>query len=554
MTVSDLRMNRKGPTERVKCFLVALALLTVSAMTPAHAAELLGVKFDPKVVGTVHVALRDASGVQPEFLVDEQSVQLQEGTRRSFQRWQPLVVMVDTSNVTPERLEKIKANIRSLADARFKAETELETERMAGEPAMVVVADQKGDKLEMVKATDLGTKFKDLLAGWSVEETGGKYVPSTVNAFLDRVFGSGLGKKAQPWGILYSSLCVDPKEQAPDLSGFKGPVRILTWDEGLDKKCTKARDGYLKQLKGDIHVAKLDDAGQAAQVAAALKAPDGKDEIVRYSGIAYHGGPLNLTVKVPGNKPGMFGGGEDALPVEWGFQAKLAIQKKTRTGIYVGLGFFVILLIVFAIWRARTSAVEMSKWEAVGEAEEIIEQALDDDAWNATIFQLTGAMPALQDIQAAAQLGPEDSPASTNSGLAPTGDATGNEGPTGMTVSVPVLDDGTAYDAEVPFEVGVLLNSKPVARKTKKFKKVFSIGRATDNRVVIQKDDTVHRYHVVIRPALQGKEWWLEVAPNATNRTNLNGKDLRAGGRYRLPEKFRLQLGEKTELRARLAK
>jgi len=122
-----------------------------------------------------------------------------------------------------------------------------------------------------------------------------------------------------------------------------------------------------------------------------------------------------------------------------------------------------------------------------------------------------------------------------------------------MTVSMPVLDDGTAYDAERAFEVGVLLNGRPVARKTKKFRKVFSVGRATDNRVVIQRDDTVHRYHVVIRPALHGKEWWLEVSPTASNRTNLNGKDLRPGGRYRLPDRFRLQLGEATEIRGRLA-
>jgi hypothetical protein len=123
---------------------------------------------------------------------------------------------------------------------------------------------------------------------------------------------------------------------------------------------------------------------------------------------------------------------------------------------------------------------------------------------------------------------------------------------TGMTVGIPALDDGTGYDADSPFEIGVLQFGKPVARKTKRFRKVFSIGRATDNRVVIQKDDTVHRYHVVIRPAMQGKEWWLEVSPSASNRTNLNGKDLRSGGRYRLPAKFRLQLGEATEVRGRL--
>ena len=127
-------------------------------------------------------------------------------------------------------------------------------------------------------------------------------------------------------------------------------------------------------------------------------------------------------------------------------------------------------------------------------------------------------------------------------------------GSTGMTVSIPVVDDGTGYDAQTPFEIGVLQGGKPVARKTKMFRKSFSIGRATDNRVVIQKDDTVHRYHIVIRPAVQGKEWWLEVSPTASNRTRLNGKDLRPGGRYRVPGRFRLQLGEATEVRGRLSK
>jgi pSer/pThr/pTyr-binding forkhead associated (FHA) protein len=125
-----------------------------------------------------------------------------------------------------------------------------------------------------------------------------------------------------------------------------------------------------------------------------------------------------------------------------------------------------------------------------------------------------------------------------------------------MTVSMSVMDDDSSsvQEAETPFEIGVLQDGKPVARKTKMFRKSFSVGRATDNRVVIQKDDTVHRYHVVIRPAVEGKEWWLEVSPTASNRTRLNGKDLRPGGRYRVPGRFRLQLGEATEVRGRLSK
>jgi hypothetical protein len=254
------------------------------------------------------------------------------------------------------------------------------------------------------------------------------------------------------------------------------------------------------------------------------------------------------------------------------------------------------LLILGAVFKARTQGMEVARWEAVGEAEDL-STSTDPDAWNATIFQLTGAMPALTELKEAAQLGPvkdeitasapapetlsdepstaeqepirpeveeeeeeeeevdEEAAAASTSATSSADVEAAKDGPasTGMTVAIPALDDGTGYDADSPFEIGVLQFGKPVARKTKRFSKVFSIGRATDNRVVIQKDDTVHRYHVVIRPAVEGKEWWLEVSPTASNRTNLNGKDLRSGGRYRLPEKFRLQLGEATEVRGRLA-
>ena len=262
-----------------------------------------------------------------------------------------------------------------------------------------------------------------------------------------------------------------------------------------------------------------------------------------------------------------------------------------------GFVFLGLLLLIGAVIKARSRGKEVARWEAVGEAEDL-DSSLDPDAWNATIFQLTGAMPVLTDIAEATQLGPgtgesTSRPEATVDAPAPTeaeedgyddgdfddeteddavtdvdqaanaesttpspqqapGPGADPSAPTGMTVGMPVLDDGTGYDADRPFEIGVLQFGRPVARKTKRFRKVFSIGRATDNRVVIQKDDTVHRYHVVVRPAMEGKEWWLEVSPTASNRTNLNGKDLRSGGRYRLPAKFRLQLGEATEVRGRL--
>ena len=64
-----------------------------------------------------------------------------------------------------------------------------------------------------------------------------------------------------------------------------------------------------------------------------------------------------------------------------------------------------VLFIVIAIIKARSGGMEVAKWEAVGEAEALSE-SMDPDAWNATIFQLTGAMPALKEIREAAQLGP----------------------------------------------------------------------------------------------------------------------------------------------------
>ena len=42
------------------------------------------------------------------------------------------------------------------------------------------------------------------------------------------------------------------------------------------------------------------------------------------------------------------------------------------------------------------------------------------------------------------------------------------------------------------FEVGVLLSGKPVARKTKKFRKVFSIGRATDGSLLVAAPQNTH--------------------------------------------------------------
>ena len=350
-----------------------------------------------------------------------------------------------------------------------------------------------------------------------------------------------------------------------------------------------------------------DNPAQAEAIAASLQPrTDVTDEFLTLQGVPYAGGVLDIVVALDGVPPMKRSWTKEELEKvanDWPRQAAIDKSETVIKWSVIGFGLTVLLLILGAVFKARTQGMEVARWEAVGEAEDL-STSMDPDAWNATIFQLTGAMPALTEMKEAAQLGPgkdeptvdkpvpkEPSDEPSTADQSPADDemepalTTGDDGSeeeeeideaaaaastsatpapdlaaadqmppsTGMTVGMPALDDGTGYDAESPFEIGVLQFGKPVARKTKRFRKVFSIGRATDNRVVIQKDDTVHRYHVVIRPAVEGKEWWLEVSPSASNRTNLNGKDLRSGGRYRLPAKFRLQLGEATEVRGRLA-
>lgn len=540
----------------------------------AFAGQVLEVRLSDEVPGGFELGVRDAGGQLPTVTVGETAVPMEASSPTSSLRWQPLVLFVDTANVQPELLERIKTNVENVVKRQFDAGSQL-----------VVVADQAGNKYELKDPESAMKNLKDLMATWTPVEVPPKmkYAPSAAASFLPKALASVVVPRGKPWALVYSSLCVAEDEKAGDFSTFKGPVQLLTWDRDLHKSCVKNRDAWLGQATGDnLNVLKLDDPEQKDAVGKALAGLSIDDQSLTLSGWEYNGGNFNISVAFEGEENPWTGSyTEEVVPQVWMDDASKRRATRSKVIAASGLAVLIALLLGVALVKARTGAAEMAKWEAVGEAEDL-SQNMDPDAWNATIFQLTGAMPVIQEMQAAAQLGPgpktenakstrqqesgelvkaaekakatQIAPAEAKDTAPPISDAAPASGKkTGMTVAMPVLDDGTGYEADRPFEIGVLLNGKPVARKTKKFRKVFSIGRATDNRVVIQKDDTVHRYHVVVRPALQGKEWWLEVSPTATNRTNLNGKDLRAGGRYRLPTRFRLQLGEATEVRGRLA-
>ncbi len=572
------------------------ALVALCVASPAFAAEILEVAPDAETKGIVHIGLRDAGDAVPVIKVDDTEVSVTQQGRSKSVKWQPLFMVVDTTNISEERLDKVKTNIGGLAKREFNNGSRL-----------VVVSDQRGVGVEGTSADSVAGAIKTTLEAYKVipnpDPKGRKPHYSTISQFLGRRLANVPLAKAKPWALVFSSLCVsadDKPEQS--LKGFPGPIRFLVWDAGLPDKCKQNRErwlGELRELRPDIEVYNLDDPAQSDKVNAARQGrTDLDDSILTFSGIPYKGGLIKIDVELPGADPWTNTWKEEALPDEWFRQARMERSAQVRIWAAIGFGILVILVIIGAIVRARRGGMEVAKWEAVGEAEDL-STSMDPDAWNATIFQLTGAMPALKEVREAAQLGPaagaaakpttpdeeatkadekapvleeEPTEAAAAAGEAaapaapmtpegaeetaavPSGAAAEAPPSTGMTVAMPVLDDGTGYEADTPFEIGVLLGGKPVARKTKKFRKVFSIGRATDNRVVIQKDDTVHRYHVVVRPAMKGKEWWLEVSPTSTNRTNLNGKDLRPGGRYRLPARFRLQLGEATEVRGRLSK
>jgi len=563
---------------------VALATLIALCISgPAFSAEVLEVDPDKETKGVLNIGLRDAGEVVPVVTADGAEIVIKVEGRAPTSKWQPLFMIVDTTNISEERLAKVKTNISGLAQREFN-----------GGSRLVVVSDQRGVGAEGTSTDSVAGAIKTTLESYKVipnpDPKGRKPHYSTISSFLGRRLSNVPQAHAAPWAIIFSSLCVSPDDKPEEvIKGFRGPIRFLTWDAGLNENCAPNREAWLEELRKirpDVEVYNLDDPTQSAKVDEARQGrTDVVDSILTVSGVPYGGGLIALTVEVPGVDPWTNTWKEESVPDEWARQARMEQSTRVRIGAAVAFGLMVMILIGIAVVKARRGGMEVAKWEAVGEAEDL-SSSMDPDAWNSTIFQLTGAMPALKEVREAAQLGPSEKATEAQSGEAlrdsskqPGDTKADDKAPvaeevpegseetsaigapdkpklekTGMTVAMPVLDDGTGYEADSPFEIGVLLSGKPVARKTKKFRKVFSVGRATDNRVVIQKDDTVHRYHVVVRPAQQGKEWWLEVSPTSTNRTNLNGKDLRPGGRYRLPARFRLQLGEATEVRGRMTK
>jgi hypothetical protein len=541
--------------------LAGLALWIAASPTSAHAAEVLGAQLDEAVARSVRVALRDGAGVKVEGKADGKAISLDEAGRAPTRRFQPLVIYVDVSNQTAETLERLKGNVAALAKMRLESEAKLGAWHFRSEPPLVIVADSLGNAVELRGVESIEKTLKPQQDAWKPAT---EWAASAMGPLLTRTL-SAYASQDKAWAIIFSSLCGSESDSALEFGAWKNPTRVLTWDQGLDKRCEKGRATWASGLaaKADqIKVVKLFDAASEAAARQALtEEPHNPDEVVTLHGMTWAGGPITVELSVAGASPYTLSVSKEELPQAWLDAAHMEQSRKTKVMLMIALVSLIVVAGGFAAMRARSSATEMAKWEAIGEAEEMA-SGLDPDAWNATIFQLTGAMPVLKEVREAAQLGPaakkEEKPAAPKveeKRAAPVVEpaAPAQAGPsTGMTVTMPVLDDGTGYEADLPCEVGVLLNGKPVARKTKKFRKVFSIGRATDNRVVIQKDDTVHRYHVVVRPALQGKEWWVEVSPTATNRTNLNGKDLRPGARYRLPQRFRLQLGEGTEIRGRI--
>jgi len=546
------------------------AALFLVGVPTVHAAEVLEVRLDDETPGGLIVGVRDAKNTTPTVQISDVAIPVTAGAPEASVRWQPLLVVVDTANISADVLERVKTSITNVVKRQFD-----------GGAQLVIVADQFGNQFELKKPDTAMKNLADFMARWAPVEADPKldFTPTEVIGSVNRGLGSLLVPRGRPWALVYSSLCVPKDSPAGDFSKFKGPVTFLSWDAEVDSSCIANRDAWLKASAGDnVAVLKIDKAEEKDALNQALLGVDVDDAKVKLAGYSYEGGNFNIKVGFEGEENPWTGSfTEEVVPQGWLDDAAKRRQNKSKMLAAAGLAILMAILIAIALVKARSGATEVAKWEAVGEAEDL-SSSMDPDAWNATIFQLTGAMPVLKDIKAsAAQLGPSGkkaeaatrqsvpeevpsqsappAPAATPEGAGATIPVKGKPGEkeTGMTVAMPVLDDGTGYEADNAFEVGVLLDGKPVARKTKKFRKVFSIGRATDNRVVIQKDDTVHRYHVVIRPALEGKEWWLEVSPTASNRTNLNGKDLRAGGRYRLPARFRLQLGEATEVRGRAA-
>ena len=83
-----------------------------------------------------------------------------------------------------------------------------------------------------------------------------------------------------------------------------------------------------------------------------------------------------------------------------------------------------------------------------------------------------------------------------------------------------------------PLELNVIVGGR-VIDSGRRFEGEFSIGRSAENELTVLGDDTVHRFHLSLVPYRAGGVWWIEVAANATNRTEVNGVNLLAGQKSR---------------------
>ena len=118
--------------------------------------------------------------------------------------------------------------------------------------------------------------------------------------------------------------------------------------------------------------------------------------------------------------------------------------------------------------------------------------------------------------------------------------------PTGLTADIEPVP-GVLPGPRISLELDVVVGDDSLPLPHTRFDSPIGIGRALDNAVQLSGDDTVHRYHVDILPG-RGSDWFVEVSPNAVNRTVLNGKALLPGARYWLPPSFELELGKDTLL------
>ena len=207
---------------------VAAGLLALFLTAPASGAELLEVVLDPEQMGTLQVGVRDAKGEVPSVLADDLPIDVVVESRTPAIKWQPVFLIVDTTNIEQERLYKVKRNVSGLLTRELRAGSRL-----------VVLSDHKGSGAEVTSLDSLETVVRPTLDSYELianPDTSRKPKPhySTISMFLSRRLANVPMSKARPWAVVFSSLCVSPEDKPTEvLAGFKGPIRFLTWDTGL---------------------------------------------------------------------------------------------------------------------------------------------------------------------------------------------------------------------------------------------------------------------------------------------------------------------------------